>query len=118
MKSTVRNIALAMHHFTHPGFRIVIAIFMLSLAFAFQKANAQTPYNPGKLAVLVVGDGSVAPSGSASPVFVKEFNTEWRCSIRNFKNIIAYCCKFWNGFCEPGTNTKQFRNFGRAYQFV
>jgi hypothetical protein len=64
-----------MHHFTHPGFRIVIAIFMLSLAFTFQKANAQTPYNPGKLAVLVVGDGSAAPSGSASPVFVKEFNT-------------------------------------------
>jgi len=72
MKSTVRNIALAIHHFTQPCFCKVIAIFMLLLAF--QKSNAQTPYNPGKLAVLVVGDGSAALSGSATPVFVKEFN--------------------------------------------
>ena len=51
---------------------------MKGLAFillAFFCSNiSYSQFNPGKLAVLVVGDGSAALSSSATAVFVKEFN--------------------------------------------
>ena len=50
-------------------------ILLIVSFFASQTTKAQTAYNPGKLAVLVVGDGTAALSGTATPVFIKEFNT-------------------------------------------
>ncbi|MEP7265220.1 MAG: beta-propeller fold lactonase family protein, partial [Bacteroidota bacterium] len=41
---------------------------------AIQCTFAQSPYTPGKIAVLVVGDGSAALSANATPLFIKEFN--------------------------------------------
>ncbi len=55
-------------------FRFSVFIGIALLLGIVYNGNAQTAYNPAKLAVLVVGDGTAALSGSATPVFVKEFN--------------------------------------------
>lgn len=52
-------------------------IFLFSLFFFFfstASTRVLAQYNPGKLAVLVSGDGTVYAAGTAAPVFIKEFD--------------------------------------------
>ena len=57
------------------GLHFLITFFIVILLGNIQTGYAQTAYNPGKLAVLVVGDGTAALTGSATPVFVKELKS-------------------------------------------
>jgi len=52
--------------------RFRLTVTLLLILFYLLPGYGQ--FTPGKLAVLVVGDGSTALSSAATPVFVKEFN--------------------------------------------
>ena len=48
--------------------------FLIYLLFCLLPAGVMAQFSPGKLAVLVTGDGTVYTAGTAAPVFIKEFH--------------------------------------------
>ncbi|MFN8248202.1 MAG: hypothetical protein U0T68_04525 [Ferruginibacter sp.] len=50
----------------------IFTVFFVAAFFSFKNADAQ--YDPGKLAVLVIGNGAAPLTSDATPVFIKQFN--------------------------------------------
>ncbi len=57
-----------------PGSKTSFCQLLMYLAIIFGTSNSQAQYTPGKIAVVVVGNGSGALTTAATPVFIKQFN--------------------------------------------